>query len=867
MPTKNESKIILIFDDNPYAHDQADSNNKYTIKIVRPKPDNSYTGNNAEATKAVDYLKAVDSSLKDYLAQTEAILIDHKMTGLNEVSTKEILEKVNSSCKKRPKKCSVFFFTGGDGLSILAFEKLDEKYSALKFERTIRKQPDSEWVIRSLEKNKSEAFKQFEKHYKNFPAPLRVIHKEEGVIYYNDKWQGVIDKPDANSFFDDHGAKTEVTSYAELNPSEPEDEDNFNYPVTEIHSFVDDEINEQLKTQEGKECHYLVQFVQVVLPEKGADAPYILSQLQERFDNSKFDDGSFIELQYYDLDAFKIEGERVFYTKSLVWKKERKDKENECLVRKPFPHEEVIRYSKGNSKGRKLIAIPNKKDATELFIPIYLNEKYTELIATLVLKIRTKENKYISFEENKINRVEGSIYNAMLGIRHFSKNSKQNNWNQLHQKFDTLQKIKPEEVLKLLERIVTIACEESKSEMVFLSTTSKVLFPHPTTKIAHNNASWAKKIELYLKQGFKLNFDSSESIMPSVIAKDKRKSILWLKEHHEKEFECLSETYKSGEGFSADVEEGKQSLITHLEKCKSILAMPVKVGGDVVAVFAMHSHKSYAFDLKMIDLLDFLVDCSENILNHYYRQSLQKTFVEGVAHEQRNMLEPLDNQISQIEDASSKLKEIVAVFSGTEYRNTLEHLKCQVEDGSSKLKMVSDNFARSVHNIMIVYDTSETDDRYRKKSIINFYKEVSDVIKVRESIDRRLGDRNVTFEFIEKPNNKKANIKSNLLSIQLILNNVLDNSVKYSDANSTIQIKLGIEDKIVTLHIINDINPDQDRPKQQIESVEYGIKSTGHGYGVGLNVCERLSRWLDMEFITEEKDNRFFCTLKVKSSE
>ena len=115
MPTKNESKIILIFDDNPFQveKDLLDSNNKYTIKIVYPKPDSSYSGNNAEVARANDYLKAIDISLEDNLAYTEAILIDHKMTSLNEVSTKQILKKVNSSCKEITKKCSVFFLRGG----------------------------------------------------------------------------------------------------------------------------------------------------------------------------------------------------------------------------------------------------------------------------------------------------------------------------------------------------------------------------------------------------------------------------------------------------------------------------------------------------------------------------------------------------------------------------------------------------------------------------------------------------------------------------------------------------------------------------------------------------------------------------------
>ena len=99
-------------------------------------------------------------------------------------------------------------------------------------------------------------------------------------------------------------------------------------------------------------------------------------------------------------------------------------------------------------------------------------------------------------------------------------------------------------------------------------------------------------------------------------------------------------------------------------------------------------------------------------------------------------------------------------------------------------------------------------------------------------------------------------IKNNLLSIRLILGNILDNTVKYCAQGSTIKIELNPTTESVILCVKNNINSDQD-----------GLKSVGDGYGVGLSVCEKLSEWLDMDFIAKEKSDCFCCKLTVNLSE
>ncbi len=90
----------------------------------------------------------------------------------------------------------------------------------------------------------------------------------------------------------------------------------------------------------------------------------------------------------------------------------------------------------------------------------------------------------------------------------------------------------------------------------------------------------------------------------------------------------------------------------------------------------------------------------------------------------------------------------------------------------------------------------------------------------------------------------KVMIKGNLLSLELLFTTLLDNAVKYSPQNSTIELNLSVRSKKATINIINQgqfiDNQDLAYVFEPFYRLRKDTKSKSAGYGLGLAIVKQI---------------------------
>jgi signal transduction histidine kinase len=105
--------------------------------------------------------------------------------------------------------------------------------------------------------------------------------------------------------------------------------------------------------------------------------------------------------------------------------------------------------------------------------------------------------------------------------------------------------------------------------------------------------------------------------------------------------------------------------------------------------------------------------------------------------------------------------------------------------------------------------------------------------------------------------------------IKIILKNLLDNAIKFSPLNSTINFNLGIEEGLLSWSVCNQgltISPKDQKELFSFRArTSYGTKKE-KGTGVGLPLCKRIADKIGYDltyFISEDKINCFMLTKKL----
>lgn len=111
-------------------------------------------------------------------------------------------------------------------------------------------------------------------------------------------------------------------------------------------------------------------------------------------------------------------------------------------------------------------------------------------------------------------------------------------------------------------------------------------------------------------------------------------------------------------------------------------------------------------------------------------------------------------------------------------------------------------------------------------------------------------------------------INANQFHIEILLNNILDNAIKYSPSKETILVKVYQDDDCITLSIFNKGQMLSKEQQEHIFDRFYRANySTSDGSGLGLSIVKRISDLygFEIELISNEEGNCIICKIRTPS--